>query len=362
MFSPISFWNFTDLTPPEPGLTYGRFAAVRRATGTNQRAMWSNDGISWNIATTPNSLNYYGIDFSPEQGLYVATSVDVNTSNIMTSTNSVTWTSRSKPDNISLRGVSWCKAWNKWIANGTTKLYTSDDAITWTIGFTYSDANLISYTFEPVYAETPNGPIWGCALASTTTTQRVMKICYTTNGSTFTEVNTTDETIWRDSCGMTINYSPELNRFIITNLPDLPNPFSQRILTSTDLTSGWSWYTQSVSPSGAYRIGAAWGDGLFVSPMFSGGNTTTPIQYSSLGTNGSWTASTLPNGAYTFYDAEYAPEIDTFFVIRTNASNGFSSNDGITWTQRTVSGNEFTHVSWGAGVRTNGYKQGAGIT
>jgi hypothetical protein len=339
-----------------PGLTYGRFAAVRRNTGVNQRAMWSNDGISWNIATTPNSLNYLSVDFSPEQGLWVATSTDPNSSNIMTSTNSVTWTSRSKPDTTNMLGVAWCKSFNKWIANGLTKIFVSDDAITWTIGYTYSTFN--SHTFEPVYADTPDGPVWGCVLSRVGAGTGVLKVCYTTDGSSFTEVDISSDNIWVEADGRTMRYSPELNRFCIFN----STSNSSRILTSTDIASGWSYYTQSVAPSGAGRIGSAWGEGLFVSPMQSGSNTTTPIQYSSLGTNGSWTASTFPNAAYSFFDVEYAPEIDTWFVVRTNQSNGFSSNDGITWTQRTVSGTEFSHVSWGAGVRTTGYKEGAGIT
>jgi hypothetical protein len=357
MFSPIAMWSFTEAPAPEPGLTYGRFAGVRRA-GTLQRAQWSNDGITWNIATTPNSLNYFSIDFSPEQGLWVALSADISSSNIMTSTNSVTWTSRSKPDTTSMFGVAWCKQFNKWIANGSTKIFTSSDGITWDIGFTFSDAsNFSSGTWEPLYAETPGGTYWACGVVSTSATQRVMKLCYTTNGSSFTESNVSSETIWQAADAKSINYSPSLNRYVIFN-----QTTANRILTSTDLTSGWSWYTQSVAPAGALRIGAAWGDNLFVSPMFSGANTTTPTQYSSLGTNGSWTASTFPNGAYSFYDVEYAPEIDTWFTSRTNAANGFSSTNGITWTQRTVSGNDMTHVSWGPGVRTTGYKQGSGIT
>jgi hypothetical protein len=354
MFSPIAMWSFTEAPAPEPGLTYGRFVAVRRVTGTNQRAAWSNDGITWNIATTPNSYNFYSVDFSPEQGLYCAVSESAFNDNIMTSTNSVTWTARSKPDNSIISGIKWCPSFNKWICNSRPKIFVSDDAITWTIAHTFS-ANFNSYSYNNIYNET-DGPIWACVVASTSATLRVLKLCYTTDGSTFTEINTTDEEIWPISDGKSIIYSTELDRYVIFN-QGTPN----RILTSTDITSGWSWYTQSVAPAGALRIGGDAGEGLFVSPM-NGSTTTTPIQYSSLGTNGSWTASTLPSAAYNFYDAEYADEIDTWFITRTNAANGYSSTDGITWTSRTMPGNEFTNVTWGPGVRTTGYKEGSGIT
>jgi hypothetical protein len=351
MFTPISFWNFTDLTPPEPGLTYGRFVAVRRSTGTNQRAAWSNDGITWNVATTPNSLNYYSIDFSPEQGLYVATSVDTNASNIMTSTNSVTWTSRSKPNTNALSSVTWCGAWNKWLAVGLTNVYESSDGSTWTIAYTHSRT---SATFENSFANTPSGWVFATGIV----TSGVNYILVSTDGISFTESNM-NTSLWGSNDTKWIAYNSDLNRYIATSFQ------GDYIYESSTASSGWTGYFDNSSITAntlnkGYRIGGAVGNGLFVSCLFSGANGANAIKYSSTGLTGSWTYSTITNQRQDLYDVEWAPEISTFFCCRTTG-NGYSSNNGITWTQRTL-GNEYVHVSWGAGVRTNGYKQGAGIT
>lgn len=353
MFSAFAY--FQEPAVAVSGLTYGRFAAVRRTTGVNQRAMWSNDGITWNIATTPNSLNFYCIDFSPEQGLWAATAESVSSTNIMTSTNSVTWTQRSKPDTTAISGIVWCSAFGRWIANGSSNIYTSTDGTTWTLSYTMS-TGLASFCYEPSYAVVNGVPIYALPVMRSSGTG-TMSILTSTDGTTFTNTQISSETIWQASDGKAIVWSSEIGRYIITNQGSV-----NRTLTSTSATQGWTSYTQSTSPANAIPFGPAAGNKLFVRTSFSGGNTTTPINYSSLGTNGTWTASTLPNAAYGFYDTEWAPEIGLFFIVRSNAANGFSSTNGITWTQRTVSGTEFTHVSWGPGVRTNGYKQGAGIT
>lgn len=354
MFSGVAFYQSAESA--SAGLTYGRFVGVRRAD-TNLRAAWSNDGITWNTATTPNSLNYYCVDFSPEQGLYVATSIDASTSNIMSSTNGVTWTSRSKPDSLAVNSITWCVAFSKWIATGPTKFYVSPDGATWSIGYTISDTNYNSHAYESLFVNSLTGPIWATPLndAPGVDTQRAMKIAYTTDGTTFTETVINGEIIWYNNDGRSINYLADQNRYLITNQSTVT-----KMLTATAIVASWSAYTQSVFPSGAIRFNPAAGAKVFVSTNFSGGTTTTPIQYSSLGTNGSWTSSTFASAVYDFYDTEWSPEISLFYAARVSG-NGYTSPDGITWTLRTAPAS-ITHVSWGAGVRTTGYKQGSGIT
>ena len=343
------------------GLTYGRFVQARRA-GTNLRAIWSNDGIGWNLASTPNSLNYYSSDFSPEQGLYVLSSFDANAANIISSTNGVTWTSRSKPTSGGLAGVKWCPGFGtagRWIINGIANIFTSTDAITWTVAYTYS-TNYRSFCAGPEYAVTPAGTYWIAGLGIPAGNGKI-KVVHSTNGTTFTESDVTTESIYYADDSRNIRYNPITNLYLLTS--GYPTT-AMRFHISSTVSSGWDFYTQSVGlPSGAQRLGLAGSTqstARYVQSAYSGNNSTQAIAYSSLGTAGSWTASTLPSVQY-LYGMGYAKEIQLFYQSSSNTNgSGYSSPDGITWTTRTDA-TECTTVTWGAGVRTNGYKQGAGI-
>ena len=354
MFSGVAFWQ-APTAEAVAGLTYGRFVGVR-LTGTNQRACWSNDGITWNVATTPNSNNYLGVDFSPELGLYVAVCENTATNNIISSTNGVTWTARSKPDNVQISGVKWCPQWSKFYASGLSKLYQSSDGINWSIAYTYSTGKQ-SVCFNPVYAETGTQSIFATTLYTGTSPNFLVWTCYTTNGSTFTEHQVSTIT---GAYGRTIAYSKANNRFLITEQALIPGT----IFESQNIGSGWTNYTQAppVTSSSGAALDWSESEGLFVRAYLTVPNsTTTPIVRSATGLSGSWTASTLPSAQYSIFNLRYAPEIDTWVAPQINTATGYSSTDGITWTSRTMI-IDTRNVCWGAGIRTNGYKQGAGIT
>jgi hypothetical protein len=241
-----------------PGLTYGRWVASRAGSGTTtNRAAWSNDGISWTQATTPSILAMNSVDFSPELGLYVCVGSS-GASNIISSTNGVTWTQRSKPDTVTLEGIAWSSAFNKWIAVGATKLYESSDGITWTILFTFSSVMGQSYNLEPFAGTTPDGDLFMtiCHTGST------LNVVYTNDGTSFTHSSVAGAYSAGD--GRSINYSPTHDTYLIFN-----QSTANRIPFSFTAGSGWSFYTQSQSVSGASRYGGAWGKDKFISPMFS---------------------------------------------------------------------------------------------
>lgn len=353
MFSGVAFWQ-APTAAAIAGLTYGRFVGARN-TGTNQRVAWSNDGINWNVATTPNSNAYFGNDFSPDLGLYVCAAETAATNNIISSTNGVTWTARSKSDTTALYGVTWCPAFSKFYAVGLTKLFQSTDGTNWSIAYTYSTGKQ-SVCVNPIFADTGTQSIFATTMYSGTSPNFVVWTCYTTDGSTFTEHQVSAVT---GAYGRSLAYSKANNRFLITE-----QGIVSTIFQSNNIGSGWTNYTQTVpnATGGPYAVAIEWSDNdaLFVRG-YGVQTTTNPIVYSSSGASGSWTASTLPSAGYSFWDIKYAPEIDLWCAPQIASGTGYTSVDGISWTSRTIT-QDIRSLAWGPGVRTNGYKQGAGIT
>jgi len=356
MFSGVAFWQLAE-APVTPGLTYGRWVAVRK-TGTNLRAAWSNDGITWATATTPNSSSYTSVDFSPELGLYVGVAeIASTTAAIMSSTNGVTWTSRTRTTTNTTVGIKWCSSFNLFIVNTYQNILTSTNSTTWVVAHTFSVGSTWGgEAYQPMYAYTADqGYLWACTLVKEFGQGTSnLKVVWTTNGTTFTENNTTTDTFWSDGDGRAIAYSTEQSRYMIVG-QTLPS----RILISSTISSGWSFYTQSV-PTGGLRFASSTGDKLFVVPIWNSTTTAGSI-YSTLGTNGSWTSSTMPNQLHQYRCIGYSTELDQFFISNNGTTVAYTSTNGITWTSRT-SVTEIHAVVFGPGVRTTGYKQGAGIT
>lgn len=359
MFSPFAF--FQETTQITAGLTYGRWAACK-TTGTN-RINWSNDGITWTTATTPTITNR-GIDFSPELGLYCSVGDNLATNNIMTSTNSVTWTQRTKPNTQGLVGVRWCSAWGIFLANSDKSIFSSTDGVTWNTAYTMlQGATMASDCYNPFYGDTHQGTVYATTMVpeyNATPVLSRMKIISTTDGINFTESFTSER--WTDADGRAIKYNSAAKRWMIVSQYN-----SSKIQISSTLSSGWIAYTQSGpglgAPGSSLLHGLSGDKNIFISPIWCGISTTTPVRYSSTGLNGSWSNSTFPSAIYELSSIAYSKELDLFVIARAGTSTTafFTSTNGITWTSRTGVGNN-SNITFGAGVRTNGYKEGAGIT
>ena len=344
MFSPISFWNFTDLTPPQPGLTYGRWVGTRQA-GTNQRAVWSDDGITWNIATTPNSYIYQGVDFSPELGLYVAVASDAQTNNIMTSTNSVTWTARSKANTAPLISITWCSAWNQFIAVGGNPMefFISSDGISWTASsFNIPNQNIF-FNHKGNFVETPSGYIWAVATSDPSTNN--CRIVYSTDGVNFASASVANMAVPRN-----MRYNPTDDRWIIVNSSNT------NIAISSTISTGWTTYAEALA--GGSRFGLETSDDLYVITNTYNTTTTAATKYSSTGLSGTWTASTFPSTNHQPVSISYSPTLNQWVTQNWPTTTFYTSNDAITWTARTGSLNTVI-FTFGDGVRTTAYKQGA---
>lgn len=345
MFSLPALFQDEIITPT--GLTYGRWVATRRNVPNG--IAWSNDGITWNNATVPTLTQLYSLDFNPNNGLYLATSFETGTSNIISSTNGVTWTLRSKSGTSDAIGVKWCEPFGVWILQTAAGIQTSSSGTgSWTIRATYS-SGFTSFCYNPDCANTTaDGNIWvGTIFNSATTGSRRI---ISTNGTTFTEVvNFTQSNV----SGNSVRYNSFLNRWLTTN--QNPNTVANHfVLTAT--ASTFSGFTVSHGFIGN-RIGMDTNNvknPRFVSVGFGAASTGTII---SSNDGISWTASAITVGNQ--YCVRYSPEIDQWFAGGDTWQ--YTSADGYSWTLRTV-GTNVSNARFGAGVRTTGFKQGAGIT
>jgi hypothetical protein len=106
--------------------------------GGNNVGMYSTDGQSWTASTMPANLLWTGVDYSPTLNLYIAASVTGTTNRIAKSTDGITWTGVTSP-NENLSKVKWVSELNLFVitTTGTQKnsIYSSDGT-TWTYSTT----------------------------------------------------------------------------------------------------------------------------------------------------------------------------------------------------------------------------------
>lgn len=81
----------------------GMFVAVASSGGTNNRAMRSFDGKTWEISTTTNSSSWNSVCWAAELGIFVAVSGD----NAMWSSNGLNWQLAAIPPLFSCNFVTW---------------------------------------------------------------------------------------------------------------------------------------------------------------------------------------------------------------------------------------------------------------
>jgi len=173
-----------DVAYGEPGGS-GRFVAVCTRGGTNgtlKRAVYSSDGTSWTIGTTPSSSTVWtGVTWGG--GQYVACGYGVSpTHELMTSTDGITWTGRGTVSGSQLNAVCHGTPGGSdlYVAVGLSgTIATSPDGVTWTNrtgpSITFRDVVYGGGTFVAV------GTLGGIATS--------------TNGTDWTDRSTGDRTL-----------------------------------------------------------------------------------------------------------------------------------------------------------------------
>lgn len=263
-YSNPNSWDLANL--PTPSLSNVAFGnGVYVAVGSGSFAT-STDGITWTTRTSPSGLNHNGITFG--SGLFVTTvSNGITSTSIYTSTDGITWTARTSPS-TGYQGVFFGNS--LFVAFGSTIVSTSTDGITWT-----------SRT-------APSGAWSGCSYGAS-------KFVLVSNGTAAA-------------------YS----------------------------TDGATWTLTSNGISGGSRA-VAFGNGIFVAVGGGGSN------YASSSTDGiTWTARSVDS--VSWQNVQFGN--GQFIAVAASGTGNriMSSADGITWTARTSpANNSWTGLVYGGG-------------
>ena len=216
----------------------GLFVAVGN-NGLAAVATSSTDGITWTSRTPVSGISWQDVTY----GNYGFVAVGTNA--VMTSPDGITWTSRTSASGNSWVSVTWGNG--LYVAVSTSgignRVMTSSDGITWTSRTSAADNSW-------------NSVVWGnglfVAVSSSGTSNRVMT---SPNGITWTIRTSAADNEWRD-----ITYANRL--FVAVASSGTGN----RVMTSPDGIT-WTIGTSAVD-NGWY--GVTYGNGLFVAVSITG--------------------------------------------------------------------------------------------
>jgi len=189
----------------------GLFVAVA-TSGTGNRAATSSDGITWTSRTTPADNEWRSIAYAPSLGLFAAVASSGTGNRVMTSTNGTTWTIRTSAADLAWRSIAWSPELGMWAAVATT-------------GTTVTAATTQTTVSQPGGVTTVNVPAV------------VQSVMTSTNGTTWT-LRTNPSNEWRS-----IVWAPELGIFAAI----AQTGSSNRIMTSNN---GIDWVSRT-TPSAA---------------------------------------------------------------------------------------------------------------
>jgi hypothetical protein len=188
-------------------------------TGTDNRILTSPDGITWTYQTTPADYQWINVCWSAELGLFVAVSITGTTDGVMTSPDGITWTLRTTIDR-QWRCVCWSPELGIFvaIAQQTTgkpaSVMTSPDGINWTITFTPANNSWNWVVWSPELS-------LFVAVSQSGTLNRIMS---SPNGINWSTRTPPADNQWRSIC-----WSSELGIFVAV----AQNGTLDRVMTSS---------------------------------------------------------------------------------------------------------------------------------
>jgi alpha-tubulin suppressor-like RCC1 family protein len=362
-------------------ITYGNnlFVAVSNS-GTGNRVMTSSNGISWTSRTSAADNNWTSVCWG--NNLFVAVANSGTTNRVMTSPDGISWTIRTSASNANWTSVIWASNLNLFIASNNStsenRIMTSSDAITWTLMTTTNtniDYSCLCYSPEL-------NLIVGGAPSSNNTAYYFNRMTYSNNAINWSLVDTNKDLVWHDLIyvhelgkyfavsNAATNYATKYNKqlAISTNGIDWTfsyidsnvNSYFRQICWSSELNTLIALYANAPSttfyksndgiiwtsvtvPSGNW-MGIKWISNLNLFIAIAWGGTNRVIK-SSDGIN--WTVITMPSTGSN-YNIEYSPSLNLIIITTTNNNVYYTSNDAITWTERTFIDQNGTSI-WTSG-------------
>lgn len=242
-----ALWQFSLSSGPSPqantwsSISYGAGVYVAVAdSGTNQ-VMTSSDGITWTTRTAAQANPWRSVTYGG--GVFVAVSAS-GINQVMTSPDGITWTSRT-----AAAANAWCSVtyggglFVAVASNGISRVMTSPDGIAWTSAPAAEQNGWNAVTYG-------NGLF--VAVAPTTGAHLVMT---SPDGTNWTARNASEASYWR---GITYGNGT------FVAIADFGSP--NKVMTSPD---GINWTSRTGTGSG-YWSSVVYGKGLFVALSSSG--------------------------------------------------------------------------------------------
>jgi hypothetical protein len=287
-------------------------------SGTGNRVMTSLNGINWTTRSTVGiDSNYYGIAWSPSLSLFVI----VGATNVLTSSDGITWTLRSLPNSFAFfnwTSVCWSPELGLFAAvastsNNGTSVMTSPDGINWTgrstVGF---DNAWQSICWSPQLS-------LFVAVANSGTGNRVMT---SSNGINWATQNTTGlDNTWQSVC-----WSPELSLFVAVST----NGTGNRVMTSSN---GTSWALRTSAADNNWQS-VCWSSELSLFVAVSNTGTGNRVMTSSNGTSWTTRTSSVDNAWSSIC---WSPQLSMFAVV----ANSGTGNRVMTSSGSVIPSNNF---------------------
>jgi len=271
------------------------FVAVAK-TGTD-RVMTSSDGITWTSRSVPDG-EWYSVCWSPELSLFVAVSM-YGTYWVMTSPDGINWTSRTAAANNIWQSVCWSPELSLFVAvgqSGTHRVMTSSDGINWVSKTAAANNSWFSVCWSPDLALFVAVAISG--------TYRVMT---SPDGNTWTSILVPDGE-WYSVC-----WSPELLLFVAVGYNSNSN-VSQRVITSSD---GINWTSRTAASNDNWQS-VCWSPELSLFVAVGQTGTNNRVMTSPDGIN--WTSRT-PAADNGWISICWSPELSIFVAISFTGTN-----------------------------------------
>ena len=282
----------------------GQNLFVSLSSGTTN-ATSSTDGITWTTRTLPSASSWKAAVCNPTTGVFVA--VAQGSTAAASSTDGITWTARTLPSSSNWCAVTVNTTTGVFVAvsssTGTTAA-SSTDGITWTARTLPTSSSWVAVTCNPT-----TGIFLAIANGSSSA-------AYSTDGITWSQPTLPAITNWT-----AVTCNPTTGVFVVIARPSTVAASSTNGITwtSRSLPAASDWAAVTCNPT----------TGVFVATSDSssiGASSTDGI---------TWTSRTFPFGGWFVVTCN--PTTGVFVSVSQGSTVAVSSTDGITWTSRTLS-------------------------
>ncbi len=202
------------------------FVAISNS-GTGNRIITSTDGITWITRTSAADNNWTSICWSSTLSLFVAVSSSGTGNRVMISNNGINWSSQTSSSDNNWTSICWSPTLNLFVAvasSGTgNRVMTSSNGITWTSQTSPADNNWTSVCYS-------NDLSLFVAVASSGTSNRVMT---SIDGISWTLRTSSDDNSWNSIC-----WASDLNLFVV-----VASTGTNRVMVSSN---GISWNSYNI--------------------------------------------------------------------------------------------------------------------